>query len=155
MKKIISLLLIFTMMFSLCACSSAKQLTVQEVENEFETVVDGGGMLDIKNSGDKVKSFTCVFEGSFTEDLSDEDYVREAYRLVMAGSGSQTYKHFKTFMTLYATATAITLLSGTESYELDELVDIVCHGKKAEYNGWVISADVNESTGTFTLSVRS
>ena len=77
MKKIIALVLCAVMLLSFCACANtAKKLTKAEVESALSGC---DGVLEAKGKEDNVKSFTFTMTDVSAEDLSDSDFLQDAF----------------------------------------------------------------------------
>lgn len=158
MKKAISLMLTLLLCLTLCACGGGGiQLTTEEVEAAFD---DGGGTLEMKTSGTKVKGFTYVVEGLDTENLSDADYCRTAIYNILSGDTSKiTVGQIKVSRAFTPVICAATLFEQDESFDAsaftESVLSIVCDGKTVDYDGWKLSAQIDWSSGNITVSAKS
>ncbi len=158
MKKAISLLLALVLCLSLCACGTAK-LTTAEVE---QALADCDGKLDMQASGDNVTGFTYTVEGVNADELTDRNYSRNAINTVLGGDTSKiTIGQLKVAKAVSPIMSIITLLDSgkegdfnTEAFT-ESLLDIMCDGKVAQYNGWEVSAQIDQTSDSIIISVVS
>ena len=160
MKKKISLILALVLCLTLCfsACSSAKNLTKAEVK---EALADCDGTLDLETSGDRVTGFTYVVKGVNADDLLDKNYTRKAIADVLSGDTSKiTFGQVKVSKAVSPLMNIDVLLGGDQGdFNSDAFVEkilgIACDGKTAEYNGWTVSAVVDQENDSITIKVVS
>lgn len=158
MKKYIALILVLVLCLSLCACGGSAKLTAGDVK---EALADCDGTLNVETSGDNVTSFTYVVEGVNADDLVDKEYSRNAIATVLTGDSSKiTLGHLKVSKAISPLMSIDVLLGGNEDdFNSDAFVDkilgIICDGKTAEYNGWTVSATVDQDSDSITILVIS
>lgn len=156
MKKTISLLLALVMCLSLGACGGTK-LTVAKVE---AALADCDGTLKMETSGNKVTGFTYTVESINAEDLVDRGYTREAIVTVLTGDPSKiTLGQVRVSRAITPLMGIETLFTGDDDFDADafveKILDIACDGKTADYNGWSVSAEVDQENDCIVIAVAS
>lgn len=158
MKKVISLTLTLLLCLTLCACGGGGiQLTTDEVEAAFGDV---DGMLDMKTSGKYVRSFTYTVDELDTEKLSDAAYCKTAIYNILSGDTSKiTGGQVKVSRAFTPVICAATLFEQDESFDasafIESVLSIVCDGKTVDYDGWKLSAQIDWSSGSITVSAKA
>ena len=156
MKKIMSLVLVIAMCLSLCACGAT--LPVADVE---EALADCDGTLNLETSGDGVKSFTFVAEGVNAKSIVDKEYTREAITTLMTGDFSKiTVGQINASKAIYPVMCIDALLNGdSEDFDsnmfVEDILNIICDGNTAQYDGWKVSAVVDQENNSITITVSS
>ena len=158
MKKLMSLILVLILCLSLCACGGSSKLTAADVE---EALSECDGTLNLETSGDEVTGFTFTVEGVNADDLVDKKYSRDAINAILSGDTANTtygqYKVCKGFLPLMSIEV---LFGGNEKNFnsgafIEKLLGIVCDGNSAQYDGWVVTAKVDQGSDSITISVNS
>ncbi len=164
MKRVISLLLALVICLSLCACGGNKlELDADDVRYEFKKITQAGLDLDldIEESKGKVKSFVCTIDDIDVTGLQDEDYIWEAVDAVQSGDTSRLTRGKVDVASVFVAFMSIDtlLLPEIETRLTDDVVDwmitVVYDGKTVKWNGWKVSAEVDEDNNCVTISVVS
>ncbi len=158
MKKFLSLIMVLTIMLSICACGSKAKLTTADVEEAF---VDCHGTLNLETSGDNVTSFTYVVEGVNADDLMDKEYSHNAIAAILTGDASKITMGQVMVANAISPLMNIDVLLGGDKDDFNsdafvgKILGIICDGKTAEYDGWAVSAEVDQDSDNITISVVS
>ena len=161
MKKIIALVLCAVMLLSFCACANtAKKLTKAEVESALSGC---DGVLEAKGKEDNVKSFTFTMTDVSAEDLSDSDFLQDAFTQTilhdafkMSGASSREIKAGKARVPVNC---IFFLIAGEDDLpsiaDLSEMaVNIISKGETIERNGWKLSATIDQKNDSVTFKVK-
>ena len=157
MKKVMSMLMVLVMCLSLCACGG-NELTAAKVE---EALADCNGTLNMETSGDKVTSFTYVVEGVNAEDLVDKAYSRKAIANVLSGDTSKiTLGQVKVSKAIAPLMKIEVLFNGdSDNFDanafVEKILGIICDGNTAEYDGWVVTAEVDQASDSILIKAVS
>ena len=155
MKKILSLVLAFTMVLCLGSCAGNENLTAKEVSNAFDGC---SGTLSLETSGNSVTSFTYVVEDIYASDLVDKDFSINAMNTVASGdTGSITRNQLKVCEAILAMISVEALLGDEDSsFSSDDLLEkvlgVICDGNTAKYEGWSVSAEVDQAYDLITIT---
>ena len=158
MKKVISLLLVFALCLSLCACGGGKKITAKAVE---EAVADCDGTLNMDASGDKVTGFTYVVEDVNADDLMDKDYCRTAMSNVLSGDTSKiTFGQIKVSKAISAVMCVEGLFASEKENSdvsgfVDTILGMICNGNTADHGDWTVSVDVDQANDSITIHANS
>ncbi|MBO5037778.1 MAG: hypothetical protein J6D42_11955 [Clostridia bacterium] len=165
MKKTFSLILALLMCLSFSSCNNKIELTEQEIR---EALSECEGTLTCKTSGNKVTEFTYVVETSRADKFSDKNKTISMIERMLSGNIAKVYiddiKDFSAIMPLVKIDALFvhTKLSNDENIRNAEafeylmiLLPIICDGETAKYDGWTVSAKVDQDNYTITYSVKS
>lgn len=158
MKRTFFALLVVALCLCLCACGGAKKLTAQEVET---AMAECNGTLNLETSGDQVTGFTYVVEDINADDLMDKSYARDAVMAMASGDTANItfgqYKVTKAFLPLMS----IEALLGDDGDDfsatalIEKLLGVICEGNTIRYDGWTVSATVDQAGDSITIRVAS
>lgn len=152
---IILALLICSLVFTACdGTGKHLKLTEQMIRREL-TDSDGKGTLTIDSgSAENVTAFTYVFDTEFTSSLRSKENVKSAVKKLSSGKSSTLFE-FSMFDAFCETMIIVGLFYNTENFDsgayIEELLSILCDGRKKTYNGWTISATINETANNVTI----
>ena len=159
MKKVLVFVLVAVLCVSMCSCfSGAKKITVAEVESKLSSE---NGDLDMETKGDYVTGFTYTVEEVNSEKMSDKSYVREAiYLLASENSDQITINQLDACRAAVNVMSVVALLTEDEGdfnaeQWVEDILEIACDGKTAEYNGWTVSVSVDTVNDTATIIAKS
>ena len=158
MKKALSLTLILILCLSLFACSQTSKRKTLTKEEVTEAMADCNGTLSVEGSDDDLTAFTYVLEDVNAEDISDKDYVLGAAKTLLSDPSELTFGEYKVCKPILALMKADDLFRDPEedfdaSSFLDEMVGVICDGDALEYDGWTITAQVDQTADTVTIKV--
>lgn len=157
MKKFLSMVLTLVLCLSLCACGGPVKLTEEKITN---ALANCEGTLNLESSGRKVVAFTYVVEEVNAEELVDRSYTYKAVAAATAGKTSQmTYNQFEVVKAFTPLLAIDVLVTGGEETDLDATMDrllgIICDGNTENYDGWKVSAVVDQENNSLIIKVVS
>lgn len=166
MKKNIAILLAFLMCLSLCACGgqnekiefTGKKITVADIETALKSC---DGTLNVETSDEYVTEFTYVVEDISADYLEDREFTREAFYTILSGDTSNVtglqIDVAQAFSAVMCIDDLLSEESGTFDIEIlvDRVLDIICDGTTANYNGWKVSSKIDHDDDSITIKVTS
>ena len=169
--KSVAVLCITLVMCILCfwGCDTEKQsnktITEAEIKSATEAEIksaltDFDGTLTIEGDAENVKSFQYVLTDINAENLIDKNYTKNAVNTMLNNSSQLTFGEYKVCKAFGAVmAIAEIFIEDLDNYDanalIDELLGIICNGKSQEYNGWTISASVDQKSNSITVYATS
>ncbi|MGM9601984.1 MAG: hypothetical protein ACI3W5_10470 [Faecousia sp.] len=158
MKRLVSIILAVVLCLSLAACSGGTKLTEKEIT---DALADCKGTLNVEKEGSEVIGFTFVVEKVNAKDLVNKSYSRKAIEAVAAGD-MQTVtigqvKVSKAFAALMAIDTLLEKEEGdfNSNAFVEKILAIACDGKSQQYDGWTVSAKVDQESDSMTIYVKA
>lgn len=135
--------------------SSEKKLTKAEIETALE---DNDGTLTIEGSSDNVTAFKYVVTGISAANLMDKSYTRTAVNILLTDSSKITFGQLKVCNGFSAVMSVCGLFEEDENFNsndfIEEILSIICDGATKTYDGWSISATVDTTADSITVSVK-
>ena len=159
MKKssLFLLLMVLVMLLSACSTSTnkAKNITLAELNTALES-----NDVDLKtvDDGKNITQFTITASNVNADDLVNRNYVKKAYTLMMTKPGDMVYGQFKVMNGFGIMMDVFGLIDTTPEGEFDteafvnEILDVICDGKAHSEAGWTITAKVDETNDTLTIT---
>lgn len=140
--------------------SSTKKITEAEIKSKL---VDYKGTLTItEGNTEDVNAFEYVLSNVHARGLIDKEYTRTTVRFIFLNgvNDSLTVGQLQMFEAVAATNSIVSLFyEATEDFNssefTEELLTIICDGNSRQYNGWTISASIDQETDSLKVNATS
>ena len=126
-----------------------------------EKLSDSDGELTIEGSYDNVTSFTYVVSGVDASNLSNKTFIKNAVTVLLTDSSQLTFGQYKVCKAFSAVMYTCDLFDKDDDADfdsdeyIDEILAILCDGTDKTYENWTVSAKVNVSEDSITVSAVS
>ena len=165
LRRIVAIVLaLFAFGFILTACNDAGQgdgskqkLTEAFIKSELsnsEGALDGILTIE-KGTSDDVTAFHYVVSDINASKLTDKSYTRKAVTTLLSNPGNITYGELMVCSAFQAAMQIIGIFYGDENFDssayTEEILSIICDGTEKTYNGWTVSAEVDQAADSITV----
>lgn len=165
LRVVLSILLFIICALCIVACTnknvaSAKKITEADLKSKL---ADYKGTLTItEGNTEDVNAFEYVLNNVHARGLIDKEYTRTTVLFMLRNgvNDSLTIGQLQMFEAVAATNSIVGLFyETTEDFNssefTEELLTIICDGNSRQYNGWTISASIDQEADSLKVNATS
>ena len=153
---------IFVIALSILTCLtifvSCGDSRVKITESEIQAkLADSDGTLTIEGTPENVTAFTYYLANINASNLVNKNYAHKAIYSLVNNPSKITYGELQACNAFYATMNVTSVFTNNDGEfdsdeYIEEILSIICDGNTKVYSGWKVSATVDVTTNSITIS---